>query len=286
MKYRYLSLSLGLLIGLTASLSHAGDLFPKGASRSFQRLDTLEDGATIGGYAIYQGGRTWRTLNIEDHANNMDIKIGSAQFVSPVGNNFFSEMRVVVSLSSGDRNGYFAADVCSPAKEHLVVVKKMGGTMDNCLTIDPYAANIGGRETVTLAVKIRNSQSNWRLYDTAVYLNLAYLGYPDTTASDWTKSAVANDADKSKLVEKVSNWAKQLQDGVNTAIGYSKPQDAFASVPPISSLMVLDEATLKALAQNTFPPAAKNTYAKNPGSSYVFCESSKTMVLEGSQDCP
>lgn len=117
-------------------------------------------------------------------------------------------------------------------------------------------------------------------------MNLTYLGYPSTTISDWSHAAVAKDADKKKFIEKVGNWAKQLQDGVNTAIGYRKPQDAFASVPPLSSLMVLDEAVLKAQAQGAFPFVTKNTQSRNAGSSYIFCESSKTMVLEGSQDCP
>lgn len=283
---RYLTFFISIFIGLFAQFTYAADLFPKGASRSFQRLDTLEAGATIGGYAIYQGGRDWKTLAIQDQSNNMNIRIGTAQFVSPLGNNFFAEMRIVASLTGAEENGYFAADVCSPAKEHLFVSKRMAGTMDNCLTIDPHPANIGGRDIVTLVVNIRNSQSNWRLYDTTIFLNLAYLGYPNTTTSDWSNAAVAKDAEKKKFIEKVGNWAKQLQDGVNTAIGYRKPQDAFASVPPLSSLMVLDEAALKAQTQSAFPFVAKNTQSRNAGSSYVFCESSKTMVLEGSQDCP
>ncbi|MDR7305748.1 hypothetical protein [Rhodoferax saidenbachensis] len=272
---RSLTFFFGIFIGLVAQFTQAADLFPKGVSRSFQRLDTLEDDATIGGYAMYQGGRTWKTLAIQDQTNNMNIRIGTAQFVSPVGNNFFAEMRVVASLSGAEEYGYFSADVCSPAKAHLFVSKKAGGTMDNCLTIDPYAANIGGRDLVTLVVNVRNSQSNWRLYDTTIYLNLAYLGYTNTTISDWSATAVANDAGKGKLIEKVGSWAKQLQDGVNTAIAYRKPQDAFASVPPLSSLMVWDETALKAPSQS-----------RNAGSSYVFCESSKTMVLEGAKDCP
>jgi len=277
---RSLTFFIGIFIGLVAQFTHAADLFPKGTSRSFQRLDTLEDGATIGGYAIYQGGRAWKTLDVQDRANNMNIRIGTAQFVSPVENNFFAEMHVVASLTGAEETGYFSTDVCSPAKEHLFVSKKMNGLMDNCLTIDPYGANIGGRDIAILIVNIRNSQSSWRLYDTTLLLNLAYLGYPNTTAADWSVAAVSKDANKGKLVEKVGSWAKQLQDGVNTAIGYRKPQDAFASVPPISSLMVLDEAALKAQAFNALPLGPKK------GSSYVFCESSKTMVLEGSQGCP
>lgn len=157
---RYLSFFIGIFIGLVAQTTYAADLFPKGASRSFQRLDTLEAGATIGGYAIYQGGRDWRTLAIQDQSNNLNIRIGTAQFVSPVGNDFFAEMRVMASLTGAEESGYFSADVCSPAKEHLVVSKKMAGTMDNCLTIDPHAVNIGGREIVVLVLNIRNSQSN------------------------------------------------------------------------------------------------------------------------------
>lgn len=283
---RYLSFFIGIFIGLVAQSTYAADLFPKGASRSFQLLDTLEAGATIGGYALYQGGRDWRTLAIQDQSNNLNIRIGTAQFVSPVGNDFFAEMRVMASLTSAEEDGYFSADVCSSAKEHLVVSKKMAGKMDNCLTINPHAVNIGGREIVVLVLNIRNSQSNWRLYDTTLYLNLAYLGYPSTTISDWSHAGLAKDADKKKFIEKVGNWANQWQDGVNTAIGYRKPQDAFASVPPLSTLMVLDEAALKAQAQSTFRAVAKSTQNRNAGNSYVFCESSKMMVLEGSQDCP
>lgn len=277
----YLTLSLGLLMGLAAQLGHAADLFPKGVSRPFQKQDVLEDDATMGGYAIYQGGRSWKILEIGDQSNNMDIKIGSAQLLSPIGNSFFAEMHLTTSLSGSEQNGYFSADVCSPAKEHLVVVKKASGTMDNCLTIDPFWARIGGRDLATLVIHIRNSQSNWRLYDSRIYLNLAYLGAPRGTASDWSADAVAKDLEKKQVVDKVANWAKQLQDAINKAIAYSKPQDAFVSVPPISSLLVVNEAVLQAQSQpQVFVPSKPQ-----PGSSYVFCESTKKMVLESSQDC-
>jgi hypothetical protein len=278
---RYLTFATTVFVALVAQFAQADELLPKGAPRSFQRMDILEEGATIGGYPIYQGGRLWRTLAIQARANNMDIKIGSAQFISPVGDEFFAEMDLVASLSGDAQNGYFSADVCSPAKEHLVISKRAFGTMDNCLTIDPYSANIGGREIAVLAVKIRNSQSNWRLYDMTIFLNLAYLGYPDSTTADWNAAAVAGDAGKGRLIEKISGWGKQLQTSVNNAIAYSKPQDAFVSVPSISTLMVLDETTPPAKKQTSFFPSAK----ANVGNSYVYCESSKKMVIEGSQDC-
>jgi hypothetical protein len=71
-------------------------------------------------------------------------------------------------------------------------------------------------------------------------LNPAQLGFPATTVADWSLDAIAADPKKKLAFDKIVAWAKQLQDGVNKAIAFSKPQDAFDGVPPIQTLLVAD----------------------------------------------
>ncbi len=239
-----------IVVNLTnLQTAFAQDLFPDGTARDIPRLTVLASGTTIGGYALYDGGRTWKLISNKASANNMNIRIGSAQMISPIGGDYFAEMNVATAMGGGSESGYFSADICNAGTAHLYMVNLGAGTRDNCLTIDPYLATINNKGITTLAIKIRNAQSNWRLYDMRLLLNLSLMGFPGTSTSDWGELSVSTDPKKKRFVTKVSTWAKQLQEAVNTAIGFSKPKDAFAGVPPISTLIEANsepESTLPA----------------------------------------
>jgi hypothetical protein len=226
-----------VLLALGAQMAGAEELFPDGKPRELAKYSELPDGATVGGYPLYTGARKWYLLGHRVDSNNMDMRIASASLISPMDGGYFAEMAVVASLSGATEDGYFSADLCSPSKSHLFMLNKAAGRNDNCLLIDPLTAKIGGVDTTLLSIKVRNSQSSWRLYDLSIYLSLSKMGFPGTMASDWSDSAVAADPKKQQAVAKVVAWAKQLQGSVNTAIAFSKPQNAFDGVPAIQTLV-------------------------------------------------
>lgn len=225
---------------LLAQGAGAEDLFPGGKAAKLARLAEVPSATTMGGYPLYTGGRNWYLLDNKVESNNMDARIAYLQLVSPEGDSLFAQMAVVASLSAATEDGYFSADLCSPSKSHLFMLNKAAGRNDNCLLIDPVEGKIGDKAFTLLHLKIRNSQSSWRLYDVSMYLSLEKLGFPSTVASDWTPSTVAADPRKQKAFEKIVAWAKQLQEGVNKAIAFSKPQDAFDGVPAIQTLVAAD----------------------------------------------
>ena len=236
MKYR-LNLCLVVCLALCQS-AFAEDLFSDGNAREITPLTTLSAGTTMGGYPLFEGGRSWKLVSSKATSNNKDIRIGIAQMISPQGGNYFAEMSVTAALGggAGGEDGYFSADICNPAVTHLYRVNRGAGTTDNCLTVDPYAATIRDKPITTLLIRVRNAQSNWRLYDVSLVLNLAPLGFQNTATSDWSEMNIASDSKKRAFLTKVFVWSRQLQDAVNKAIAYSKPQDAFAGVPPLSTL--------------------------------------------------
>lgn len=217
------------------------DLFEDNIARDFKSVSLLSSDSTINGYPIYQGGRTWRVLSGKSTLNNANWRLGHISLLSSIDQDYFAEMYLMVSM--GEHNGHYTADVCNGS--HLVKINKGGGVHDNCLVINPYSATVRGKSITTLQIKIRNSQTSARLYDLNLLLNVTHLGFPDTSTFDWTTDAVSQDPGKKKLIEKITSWAKLLQDGVNKAIDYRKPKDAFDNVPPISELLAVTHETSK-----------------------------------------
>jgi hypothetical protein len=158
-------------------------------------------------------------------------------------------MNLMVNLENKDT--YFTSEVCK--NEFLFKLNKGGGRNDNCLTIDSFTDTFKGRQITTIAIKIRNSQSNARIYDVGLYLNPAKMGFPNTNAYDWTKSQVETSSDKKKLIEKLSVWALKWQEGVEKAIAFSKPKDAFDNVRSIDEFIVPESSATKSISAMESP---------------------------------
>lgn len=214
------------------SQAHAADLFGVAADTGLKPKELAPPGLVLGGYPMYQGGMQWRLLSKREDANNLRLKLGHAEFISSHDNAFFAQMSVMVNLSQA--NAFFLGEPC--ARPRLVRVNKGGGRYDNCLWIDPYVSS-SASDLGLLRLAIRNSQMGSRIYELDLLVNVAPLGFAGTTAQDWTAEAVAADGSKKQLLDKLSAWGQQLQDGVNKAIGYDKPQDAFSAVPPLTDLL-------------------------------------------------
>lgn len=229
---KILILTASLLIGNSV---YSEDLFDNNLSRDYKPTTTVQSDSTIGGYPIFQGGRVWRVLSGKTTSNNLNNKFANIHLISPIANNYFAELTLMVNLAQA--NMYFTSDICSASASPLFKLNKGGGSFDNCLTIEPYMVRINGNDINTFHINVRNSQRGGRIYDLNLLLNLSHLGFPETEISDWTENAVSQNNKKKQLIEKVTEWAKKLQDGVNKAIEYKKPQNAFSDVPPITSLI-------------------------------------------------
>lgn len=229
-----------VLLALGANLAGAEELFPNGNPSALAKRSELPRGSTAGGYPLYSGGRIWYLLEHSAVNNNLDVRILQTALSSPHEGDFFSEMYVTTSMGGASTEGYFSADLCSPSTKHLFMLNKASGRIDNCLTINPYVAKLPSGDVTFLVVKVRNSQSSWRLYDLTVVFNPTKLGFPSTGDSDWSADGIAADLKRKQAFDKVVAWAKQLQEGVNKAIAFSKPQDAFDGVPPMQTLLAAD----------------------------------------------
>ena len=224
------------------SIGCSGELYPSGKVRTYQQFEYLESDATGGGYAIFQGGRPWRIAAARVTKNNADVGISQIQMISPMGNAYFAEMLITISLGGGDTNSrtYFGGDPCASSVQALVKLNKGAGTNDNCLSIKPLTVNIQGKSVPTMVFKIRNSQSSTRLYDISLLLALEKLGFPNSKDADWGPDQISNDAAKKQFIKNIATWGEQLQDAVNLALAFSKPQDVFQKVPSIDTLLATE----------------------------------------------
>lgn len=227
---------LAMAATLVCTAVRADDVFSDNFARDYkpvEKLAELADNSTMGGYPIFRGGRTWRVVAGSSTENNIRIRLGSLTAISPIGNAFFAEAHTLVNLSQA--NAYFLAEPCKGS--HLVAVNKGGRQFDNCMTIDAVSSAVGKESQTLLDIRVRNSQNGSRIYGLGLFLSLKQLGFPESQPSDWTEQSLAADPVKKEFIDKVSAWAQKLQTGVNKAIGYDKPQDAFAGVPPLTDLL-------------------------------------------------
>jgi len=227
---------------LACTAAHADDVFSDNFTRDYkpvEKLTELADNSTMGGYPIFRGGRTWRVVAGSSTENNVHVRLGSLTAISPIGNAFFAETHTLVNLSQA--NAYFLAEPCKGS--HLVAVNQGGRQYDNCMTIDTVFSAVGKESQTLLDIRVRNSQNGSRIYGLVLFLSLKQLGFPDSRPSDWTEQSLAADPVKKEFIAKLSTWAQKLQTGVNQAIGYDKPQDAFAGVPPLADVLALAPQT-------------------------------------------
>jgi hypothetical protein len=146
-------------------------------------------------------------------------------------------------------------------------------------------ATIDNKPIPTMEVKVRNSQSSARLYDIRLLLALDKFGFPDSTDTEWSAFSLASDARKKQFVDALTAWAMQLQDSVNLAMGFDKPQDVFQKVPPVDSLLpTLVQPSPRGSKQSIAMPSP--VPVRSSGTSYVYCESMKKMIAEDGTACP
>ncbi|WP_342617562.1 hypothetical protein [Rhodoferax sp. GW822-FHT02A01] len=227
---------------LLSSAVHATDIFASGKPVEMSVGAEVKPDFTVGGYSIYQGAGNWRLFKSESSTSSArgeatSVNLGWVslfELVDPQTNAYVG-MDMTVNLSSGGPNDYWTGNPC--AGVHLAAVNKAQGQDDNCMTIDVKAGPTGSKGAENFIVRSTQSASSGRLFAIAIALPIRMLGLPDSSDANWTSAAVEADPAKAAVLNRVKEWAVQLQDASRKAIGFSKPQDAFAAVPSYRTLM-------------------------------------------------
>jgi hypothetical protein len=235
---------------------HSEDIFRDNSSQNYRSITPLSIDATVGGYPIFQGGITWYVISASSTENNVRIKLGNLHLVSTIDEDYFAEMIINTNLSQG--NSYFAAETCR--ESHLFKNNKGGGKFDNCMTIDPQSIVLAEGNKTILLIGVRNSKEKARLYDIRLGISLDKLGFPGTNIYDWTEDAIRQDQLKSNFFDQIIAWANKLQNGVEKAIDYNKPSDAFVSVPSFNDVIKFKE---KSIDENSSPFGKNSKFLNN-----------------------
>jgi hypothetical protein len=234
---RLVGFFLALTVSIVSSAALAEDLFVDGKPGGLKIGREIAPQTTMGGYPIYNDAEGWRLMDI---SNAMSGAFNGAEPVNhgkvmmwqvDADGTTTAQMTVVANLATVGANQYMTGEPCGGA--HLLTLKKSTFRDDDCLIVD-----VAGRGAFTyFAVRVTQTRSAGRVY--FIYLSLAasVLGFPGTTVGDWTAEAIKADTNKVALLEKMTVWAKLLQEGSEKAIAFSKPADAFSAVPSYRTLI-------------------------------------------------
>jgi VHL beta domain len=234
--------SVAMALALFAVHIFAADLFEDGKLRPMKSGDLIQATDTIGGYPIYQDDGRWKFVNGKESSSTGGqgpIKMGSVLFDYAPNNYLLARQSLYASVDAGGSNNSWGGSPCSV--DHLVIRNKGRGRQDNCLTIDPKIVTMGTTPTVFLTIVLTNAGSNGRYYQLSLYVNADVLGVRGTGLGDWTKEELEVKPYKKEAMDRLTAWAEQLQDASIKAFDFSKPQDVYAKMPSLMTLLPVPE---------------------------------------------
>jgi len=250
---------------------HSRELFDEEKTPNFAKGQIIFATDEIGGYQIYRGNGTWQfdDARVTTSGGSADsIPIGIIRMSLWDAGNMVATQVVAANLRSNN-GAYWSGSPCDG--ESLVKRNRGRGRYDDCMTIKVDTITVGAKQETLLVVNTVQSQAGGRYYIGNVGVNVTYLGFPGSSAVEWNKFAVESNPAKAAAIAKLQNWAELYQDAAAAQMDYRRPPDTFAAVPRLKDLLV---------ASNAIP---RPNVAPSKGASYVFCESSKKMVLEGGE---
>ena len=228
-------------VALVASTAHiyAADLFQDGKLRQISAGEQILASDTIGGYPIFQDDGRWKFVSGKESTSSGGIKMGSVLLDFAQGSYLLARQSLFVGLDAGGSNSSWSGSPCSP--DHLVIRNKGQGRQDNCMTIDPKIINIGTTPTLFLTVVLTNAGSSGRYYQMSLYVNAELLGVRNTGLGNWTKDELKVKPHLQEALDRLTALAEPLQDGSIRAIDFSRPQDVYAKIPSLMTLLPVPE---------------------------------------------
>ena len=230
------------VLALSTAHIFAADLFQDGKLRPINSGDLIVATDTIGGYPIFQDDGRWKFASGKESASTggvSAIKMGSALLDYYQGTYLLARQSLFASLDVGGQNNFWTGSPCSIG--HLVIRNKGQGQQDNCMTIDPKIVNLGAIPTLFLTIVLTNTGSSGRYYQMSLYVNADLLGVRSTGLGDWTKEELKAKPYKQEALSRLTAWAEPLQDASIRALDFSKPQDVYAKIPSLMTLLPVPE---------------------------------------------
>lgn len=229
---------LGFVLLAAGPVVLSQDLFVNGKLRPISSGSLITKNDTVGGYPIYQDDGRWTFVSgreSESTGGSQTIKMGTVLMDYKEGTHLLARQSIIASIDSGGSNSHWTGSPCSP--EHLVIRNKGAGTKDNCMTIDPFIINVGPKPTIFFSIVLTNTAGSGRYYKLTVFVNAELLGVRDTGLGDWTKEELKSKPYKQEVINRLTLWAEQLQDGSIKALDFSKPQDVYDKIPSLMTLL-------------------------------------------------
>jgi len=259
-------------------LAHSRELFDDEKVPTLTVGQSVYGDDTIGNYQLYAGNGYWQfeDASISWSGGRADsIPMGVLRLTRWEGDEIVAAQTVIANLRAS--NGAFWSG--APCEGDYLHTRKRGrGRYDDCMAIGVNTISVGPRQETFLNVTTVQSNSGGRYYSATVLFNVSYLGFQSSNAADWTSQTIKTDPEKASVFAKLMNWAERYQDAAAAQIDYRKPADTFAAVPKLK-----DVRSDKAQMETAKP---RVPLVNGRSASYVFCETTKRMELEGTDACP
>jgi hypothetical protein len=217
-------------------------LFQDGKLRQINSGSLILATDTIGGYPIFQDDGRWKFVSGKESTatgGTGTTRMGSVVLNYVDGTSVLALQSLLASVDVGGSNNSWSGSPCSP--DHLVIRNKGQGRQDNCMTIDPKIVSVGPTPTLFLAIVLTNAGNSGRYYQMTLYVNADLLGVRNTGLGDWTKEVLKTRPYMQEALDRLTAWAEPLQDGSIRAFDYSKPQDVYAKIPSLKTLLPVPE---------------------------------------------
>lgn len=268
-----------LLISIVALAqpAHSRELFDDEKPPAFSTGQSIYSDDTMGGYQIYAGNGMWQfqDASISWSGGRADsIPMGVLHMTRWEGDQLAAVQTLVTNIR-GNNGAYWSGNPCEG--EHLVMRNRGRGRFDDCMRIDVVPVTVRATSHAFLRIHTVQTNTAGRYYEAIVQISAAYLGFPGSSPADWGSAVVQADPAKAEALAKLTRWAQAYQDAAAEQMAYRKPADTFAAVPPLRDLRPAGAPPL----HSSFPVPRVNS-----GASYVFCETTKSMVREAPGSCP
>ena len=229
-----------ITLALAAIQSYGADLFQDGKLRDIKKGDLIVATDTIGGYPIYQDDGRWQFFGSKqsESTGGETIKMGTIFLDYKQGDYFLAKQALLANLGSGSGSNW-PGTPCSSS--HLVIRNKGKGKQDNCMTIDPRIVNLGTVPTLVLTVNFTNSGSMGRYYQLVLDVNAELLGIRKSSLGDWSAEKLKENPYKQVALNRLTSWAELVQDASIKAFDFSKPQDVYAKIQSLMTLLPVPE---------------------------------------------
>ncbi len=247
-----------LIAILVPILTWSAELFPNESPRPFTLADKLEQDATIGGYPIWNNESKWRIYDLIQTSSTgaaMSIPLGTVRLFQTEGKNWVASMDVQSNLRRGK---LIWSDVPCKRDDILFKMELIGGTEDNCLTINhvtTFMENPSGKGTelyvllkeqginyppTVLQVKLTRQGTDGKRLIYTLWINPELAGFTRESErswgrNPWHKSMSLRDPNKKLFIDKLSTWGmnflKKMDDGLR------QRETAYAEIPSWRSVI-------------------------------------------------